>query len=144
MGDITITQRDYERLKSREARAGGYTKLARERAEHAGTTAWKEGHKGLAAKLWGGANAPALQAIAGGAAVYYAATYWLSNFETFKKHWWLRPLLVIGLGYVLWRRQSRWAMALLSAGAAMFVQAWKEEQEKKKLTSSRSESGPPS
>lgn len=133
MGDITIKERDYNRLKEAEAKARADAKHAREEAERAGVTAWKEGRKGESLKLMGGANAPALQAIFGGAALYYLATGdWFANVQSFKDHWYLKPLLVIGVGYWLWRRQNSWAMALLSAGAALFVQAWKQEQARKK------------
>lgn len=133
MGDITITQRDYNRLKEAEAQARADAKSMREGAERSGIRAWKEGRKGEGLKLLGGANAPALQAVFGGAALYYIASGdWFSNMQVFKDHWYLKPLLILGIGYWFWRRQSPWAMALLSAGAAMFVQAWKEVQGKKK------------
>jgi hypothetical protein len=142
MGDITIKERDYNRLKEAEAKARADAKQARQEAERAGVTAWKEGRKGEGLKLMGGANAPALQAIFGGAALYYLATGdWFANVQSFKDHWYLKPLLVIGVGYWLWRRGSSWAMALLSAGAALFVQAWKQEQERKKEEEARKKGG---
>jgi hypothetical protein len=142
MGDLTISERDYNRLKEGEARARVDAKLAREGAERAGVKALKEGRKGEGLKLIGGANAPALQAIFGGAALYYLATGdWFANVQTFKDHWYLKPLLVIGIGYWLWRRQSTWAMALLSAGAALFVQAWKQEQDRKKKAEDAKKAG---
>lgn len=133
MGDITIPEKDYDRLKRAETQARADAKLAREHAEHAGVTAWKAGRKGEGLKLLGGANAPALQAILGGAGLYYAASSdWFGNIKAFKDNWFLKPLLVIGIGLWLWRRQSTWAGVFLSAGAAMFMQALKEEQERKK------------
>jgi hypothetical protein len=140
MGDITITQKDYDRLKEAGAKARADAKHARDEAERAGVTAWKEGRKGEGLKLMGGANAPVLQAIFGGAAIYYVAmSEWFANIQVFKDHWYLKPLLIIGIGYWLWRRQSPWAMALLSGGAALFVQAWKEEQAKKKNKEAKKE-----
>jgi hypothetical protein len=133
MGDVTISESHYNKLKEAESKARAEAKLVREEAERAGLTAWKAGRKGEGLKLMGGANAPALQAVFAGAAIYYVATGdWFSKIELFKEHWWLKPLLVLGIGYWLWRRQSPWAYAVLSAGAAMFVQAWKARPESKK------------
>lgn len=133
MGDVTITQRDYDKLKEAENKARADAKSAREQAERAGMSAWKAGRKGEGLKLMGGANAPALQAAFTGAALYYVATgEWFNKIQLFQEHWWLKPLLVLGYGYWLWRRQSSWAFAVLSAGAAMFVQAWKARPSAKK------------
>jgi hypothetical protein len=119
----------YDRLK----KVAEYAKNARTHTEHAGVTAWKEGRKGEALKLLGGANAPMFQAILGGAGLYYAGTSdWFSNIQVFKDHWYLKPLLVLGIGFWLWRKGNAWAGVFLSAGAALFVQALKEDQRKRR------------
>lgn len=133
MGDVTIPEKDYDRLKKAETKARADAKLARDDAERAGVTAWKEGRKGESLKLIGGANAPVLQAIFAGAASYFLATSeWFDKIGVFKDHWWLKPLLMLGLGYYFWRRQSPWASPLLAAGAALFAQAWKSRPAAKK------------
>lgn len=128
MGDITIPERDYDRLK----RVEHYAKTARKKTEEEGVAAWKEGRKGEALKLFGSANAPAIQALLGGAGLFFLGTTEWLNIQVFKDHWYLKPLIVLGIGLILWRRANSWAGVFLSAGAAMFMQALMKEQERKK------------
>jgi hypothetical protein len=133
MADVTVNESTYDRYK-RDAEA--YRKQMtthRQEGEAAGVRAYKEGKKGEALMLVGGANAPALQAVIGGAAVYWlAGSDFTKDIQVFKDHWWLKPLLIIGLGYWLWRKGNPWAAAILSSGAALFVAAWQSRSEAKK------------
>jgi hypothetical protein len=107
-----------DRAKHREALRGG---------ERAGWETVKSGKVGKGALMIGGANAPVLQSIFAGAAIYAVATSkWFEDMQFLKDHWYVKPLLILGLGYLLFRRGSPWAAAVISTGAALFVQAWKE------------------
>jgi hypothetical protein len=126
MGDLTIPQRDYDRLKESETRARAEAKAAREHAEHDGIVAWKEGRKSEGLKLMGSANAPAVRSVLAGAAIYYVATSDVfDKYKTFQEHWWLKPLLAVAIGYYLWRRGNPFGHAMLSTAAALFVQAYR-------------------
>ena len=133
MGDVTISEGHYNRLKEDATKQRAEAKLAREQAEKAGVAAWKAGRKGEGLMLMGGANAPMLQAVFTGAALYWAATGdWFNKITLFKEHWWLKPLLALAFGYWLFRRQSPWAGPALATAAALFVQAWKARPESRK------------
>lgn len=44
--------------------------------------------------------------------------------ETIKKNWWIVPLALLAVGYILRRRESPLANAVLGAGAVLFVQGY--------------------
>ena len=56
----------------------------------------------------------------------------VQNNETVKEHWWLLPAAVLLVGYILRRKNSPHASAVLAAGAVLFVQAWRNVPPKKK------------
>jgi hypothetical protein len=64
--------------------------------------------------------------------MWLAMSPYASKIELFVKNWWLRGVLVLVGGFVLWRRQSPWANAVLAAGAAIFVKDWESRSEAKK------------
>lgn len=68
----------------------------------------------------------------------------IKNSETLKKNWWLLPLALLALGYVLRRRNSPNAGAVLSAGAMLFVQAYRNrpKEETKTTTKASDTAGP--
>ncbi len=81
----------------------------------------------------GGANAPLFTSVlAGGGLMWLALSPYAAKMEIFVKNWWLRGLLVLAGGFVLFRRQSSWAQAVLAAGAAIFVKDWEARPEAKK------------
>ncbi len=109
--DVTITGNAYKRFLHYEDEA----------KQH-----WKDGRKGEAIFSLAKGSTPFVQPVLGGAAIYYIATgKWFDNIQVFKDHWWLKPLVILGLGWWLLKKASPWAQAVLAGGAAMFVQAWK-------------------
>jgi hypothetical protein len=132
MADVTVHGSTYDRIKRDADAYRELNKAHRERGEAAGVAAYKAGKKGEALMLMGGANAPALQAVIAGAGLYWlAVSDFTKNIQVFKDHWWLKPLLIVGGGYWLYRKGSPWAAAIMSTGAALFVQAWKARPESK-------------
>lgn len=127
MSDVTISGRDYNKLKETEALVKAEVKAERELGKPGFFSAWQEQYKTKGAKgMVVDAGKAALQTVFAGALIYYVATSdWFDKIALFKDHWWMKALLVMGLGYWLYRKQSPWAAAVLSAGAAMFVQAWR-------------------
>lgn len=67
--------------------------------------------------------------------------------ETLKKNWWIVPLALLAVGYILRRRDSPLANAVLGAGAVLFVQAYqnrpKKEEEKTASTPPKSDTAGP-
>jgi hypothetical protein len=55
--------------------------------------------------------------------------------ETVKKNWWIVPLALLAVGYVLRRRESPLANAVLGAGAVLFVQAYQNRPKEEKTSS---------
>ncbi len=65
------------------------------------------------------------------------------NSETVKKHWWLLPLAILALGYIMRRRESPNANAVLAVGGMLFVQAYRNRpKEDAKAAKSTDTSGP--
>jgi hypothetical protein len=142
MADVTVNGSVYDRLKRDADAYRGLARSHREHGEAAGLAAYKAGNKREALMLVGGANAPAIQAVIAGAGVYWLATSdFTKDIQVFKDHWWLKPLIVVGTGYWLWRKGHPWAVALLSSGAALFVGAWRSRPESKKEAAGPEEAG---
>jgi len=129
----TVDERTFARL-TREAAEG--RKLRKEllhTGEAAGVQHIKSGRVKEGLLAIGGANAPLFQAALTGAGLMFLATSdYVAKMEIFVKHWWLRGLLVMLGGLVLWRKGSSWATAVMAAGAALFIQDWKAQPETKK------------
>jgi hypothetical protein len=88
---------------------------------------YRKGNKGQGILSFAGAQAPVLQPLLAGAAIYALVTSsWIDKIDLLKKHWILKPLVVFFLGYYLFRKSSPWATAVLAASAVLFVKAWKE------------------
>jgi hypothetical protein len=67
-----------------------------------------------------------VQPIGVGAVLAYIATLDdVKNSETVKKRWWLLPVALLAIGYILRRKNSPHASAVLTAGAVLFVQAYR-------------------
>ncbi|MDC3988677.1 hypothetical protein [Polyangium jinanense] len=67
-----------------------------------------------------------VQPIGVGAVLAYIATLdEVKNSETVKKQWWLLPAALLAIGYILRRKNSPHASAVVSAGAVLFVQAYR-------------------
>jgi HAMP domain-containing protein len=144
--DVTITENRLKKYQEAEALVRAETKIEHQMA---GPGDWLMAHeearvdaKLARAKGWAGmkerylaegakpmlidAGKAALRTVFAGAAIYYVATSdYLDKIAVFRDHWWLKPVVVMALGYWLLRRQSPWAPAVLAAGAAMFVEAWR-------------------
>jgi len=68
----------------------------------------------------------------------------IKNSDTVKNHWWVLPVALLALGYVMRRRESPNANAVLAAGAVLFVQAYRNRPKKddSKAAKSTDTSGP--
>jgi hypothetical protein len=123
---VTMPESEWKRLKNRASAASKERVDKRRAGESAGLERVKKGEVAGGLLEIGGANAPAITALIGGAAIYAIATSrWFSDMEIFKNHWYLRSLAMIALGYYLFRKGSPWGTALMAAGGGLFVQDWK-------------------
>jgi hypothetical protein len=133
MANVVIEEGQFNRMLSR---AGGAIKewnARRPAGEAEAMEVYREGDKARGALGFLGAQAPMLQPILAGAAIYAVVTSaYFDKLELLKAHWSLKAFLVLALGYYLFRKQSPWASAVLAAGAILFVKAWKERPEKAK------------
>jgi hypothetical protein len=69
-----------------------------------------------------------LVSAAAGAAVMFVATMdSVKDMKLFKEHWWLLPVLVLLVGWWLRKKGNRYGTAIMAAGAALFVKAWREQ-----------------
>jgi len=67
-----------------------------------------------------------VQPIGVGAIIAYVATMDdVKNSETVKSLWWLLPVALLVVGYILRRKESKHASAILTAGAMLFVQEYR-------------------
>jgi hypothetical protein len=72
----------------------------------------------------------------GGVMGFIASLEDLKNSKAIKDHWWLLPVGMMALGYVLGRRKNQlgqanqWGPIILALGAFMFVQAWQSQPKK--------------
>lgn len=63
-------------------------------------------------------------ALTGGVVALLANLEDLKNSETAKAHWWLLPVVVMGIGYMLRKRHSPYGTAVLAVGGALFAIAY--------------------
>jgi len=114
---VTMRESEHEKLK-------GYKALVEELKGYEGKA--KAGRKGEAVVFGLKSHEPVLQSVFTGAAVYWLATSdWFDGIDVFKDNWFLKPLIVLGLGYWLFKKGSPFGTALLTAGAVLFMQGWK-------------------
>jgi hypothetical protein len=68
----------------------------------------------------------------------------VKNSETIKSRWWLLPVALLVVGYILRRKESKHASAILTAGAVLFVQAYRNrpKEETKTTTKASDTAGP--
>jgi hypothetical protein len=86
-----------------------------------------------------------VQPIGVGAIIAYVATMDdVKNSETIKSRWWLLPVALLVVGYILRRKESKHASAILTAGAVLFVQAYRNrpKEETKTTTKASDTAGP--
>lgn len=77
-----------------------------------------------------------VQPIGVGAIIAYVATMDdVKNSETVKSRWWLLPVALLVVGYILRRKNSPHASAILTAGAVLFVQAYRNRPKEDKAAS---------
>jgi hypothetical protein len=78
-----------------------------------------------------------VQPIGVGAIIAYVATMDdVKNSETVKSRWWLLPVALLVVGYILRRKSSPHASAILTAGAVLFVQAYRNRPKEETKTTS--------
>lgn len=67
-------------------------------------------------------------ALAGGVVALLANLDGLRNSKEVKEHWWLLPLGIIGLGYMMRKRNSPHAGAVVAVGGALFALSYMAQQ----------------
>lgn len=135
MGEsVTLTESHYKNLLKRAGGTGNAGDALP--GESAGMAEYKRGNKKGGLGLMYGANAVAVESVLAGGALYYLAKLKaVTDIQVFKDHWWLKGLLAMGFGYWLFRRGSAWAPAVLSAAAAMLVEAYQNKDKAPATTS---------
>ncbi len=90
-------------------------------------------------------NKAALMTIAGAGIGWYflsnAKTWRMAGIKLFDEYWWLKGLLVLAVGWYLWRKQNPYATAVIALGAALFAQSWRVQQNKAAKPEDRWEAG---
>ena len=130
--EILVDRKYFARLERENARMQEHIKGVHG-GEKAAKEAFKSGNKGEALSILGTAYAPAWRAGLAGAGTYLLLmSDWFKDVQLFKDHWYLKPLLALGVGLWLWRRGNPWAAGIIAAAAAMFVKAYQERPEAKK------------
>ena len=76
----------------------------------------------------------------GGVLAFVASLEDVKNMEIIKEHWWLLPVAVIAIGYILQRKKDQFGQPnrngqlLLALGTFMFVNAWQSQPKKEAKT----------
>jgi hypothetical protein len=85
--------------------------------------------KGYGGALLAKRSTQALMTVGGAAIGWYILSNksWSDKIGVFKAHWWLKPLLVLAVGWWAWRKEKVYAGLILAIGAALFAQAWRTE-----------------
>ena len=135
MANIVVEEGQFNRMLKAAGGAFKEWNARRPAGEAEAIEVYREGSKVRGALGFFGAQAPILAPIAIGALIYAVATSsYLDKIEMLKKHWVLKPLIIIALGYYLFRKNLPYALQVLAVGAALFVKAWKERPEAAKET----------
>ena len=133
MANVVIEEGRFNRLLNRAGPAIEEWNARRPKGEAEAIALYRQGNKGEGTLGVLGANAAMLQPVLAGAVIYAVVTSdYFNKLELLKAHWSLKALLVMALGYYLFRKQSPWAQAVLAAAAILFVKAWKERPDKPK------------
>ena len=133
MANVVIEEGQFKRMLNQAGSAFKEWTARRPEGEAEAIETYRGGNKAKGALGFLGAQAPMLQPILAGAVIYALVTSdYFNKLEFLKVHWSLKALLVMALGYYLFRKQSPWAQAVLAAGAILFVKAWKERPERGK------------
>ena len=126
---VTVDKKSWLRAMNAEAEKN---REARKETERGGVAAIKEGKYKAGAMTLYGAQVPWLQPLVLGAGTYALATMKaVTDIQVFKDHWWLRPLVILGIGLWLQRRGHAWAAGLIASGSALFYQLYEAEQDRK-------------
>jgi hypothetical protein len=126
MPEILVDQKHFERLEREKARLEAHFKAVHG-GEAAAKEAFKSGKRGDALSIFGSTYEPAWRAALGGAGTYLLLTSdWFKDIKLFQDHWYLKPLIALGIGLWLWRRGNVWAQGIIAAAAAMFIKAYQE------------------
>jgi hypothetical protein len=135
MANVVVEEGQFNRMLKAAGGAVREWNARRPAGEAEAIEVYREGNKTQGMLSFAGAQAPVLQPILAGAVVYAVVTSaYFDKLELLKAHWSLKALVVLALGYYLFRKHSPWAQAVLAAGAILFVKAWKERPDKPKET----------
>jgi hypothetical protein len=135
MANVVVEEGQFNRMLQAAGGAVREWNARRPAGEAEAIEVYRGGNKAQGILSFAGAQAPVLQPILAGAVVYAVVTSaYFDKLELLKAHWSLKALVVLALGYYLFRKHSPWAQAVLAAGAILFVKAWKERPEAAKET----------
>ncbi len=56
----------------------------------------------------------------------------VNQMELVKKNWWVLPAALLLLGYYLWKRNYKYAAAVIAVGGCLLVQMWRKQSEQQK------------
>lgn len=136
---VTVDKASWLRAMNAEAEKN---REARKETERGGVAAIKEGKYKEGAMTLYGAQVPWLQPLVLGAGSYALATMKVvTDIQVFKDHWWLRPLVMLGLGIWLQRRGHLWAAGLIASSSALFYQLYEAERDRKAKEEKKPASG---
>jgi hypothetical protein len=144
---VTVKESSWRRMRDRaQANEAEYRQAHREGAAMA-----RRGDVGGGLMKISGANAPVIiSGIAGAGLMWLMQQDWVSKIDLFRKHWWLRGLLLIIGGYALFMKGYRtWGAAIVGSGAAIMMADWKQSKQNEERsgtgasrTATRDASGP--
>jgi hypothetical protein len=98
-----------------------------EKLAHKGGAIAKRGTEWSIMKL--GKHQGAIMALALGAVGWFVISnkaWSTSIWSGFAKYWWAKPLAVLGLGWLLYYKKTRFGTAVLMLGAILFVQSYRQ------------------
>jgi hypothetical protein len=135
-GDVVIPVAEYTKM---QKVYNAVTSEERRAQDKEGIELFKGGSRAKGVMKIGAAHG--LGDILAGGGIYALVTSdFFNKLEYVKKYWWLRPVLVLFAGWILYRKGSFLGGPILATGAALFVQAWRDEDAKPKKDDSKKES----
>jgi hypothetical protein len=128
---VTVDANSWRRAMNAEAEKRKEAAAERRAQERGGITSIKQGRYKEGGLAIVGAQLPWLQPILLGGGLYALATMKaVTDIGVFKDHWWLRPLVILGIGIYLQRQGHVWAESVIASGSALLYQLYEEHKAK--------------